>query len=58
MKNFAVKSFDATGRPVKRGDGRTARHYPDTDTLEIDQVRMRRWQPNGRPHRLPRPTGP
>lgn len=41
MKNFSVKSFDATGRLQSEVQGDTARHYPDTDTLEIDQVRMR-----------------
>jgi hypothetical protein len=37
MKNFAVKSFDATGRLQSEVMGETARHYPGTDTLEIDQ---------------------
>ncbi len=41
MKNFSVKSFDATGRLQSEVQGEMARHYPDTDTLEIDQVRMR-----------------
>jgi hypothetical protein len=48
MKNFAVKSFDATGRLQSEVMGETARHYPDTDTLEIDQARMRSVAPNGR----------
>ena len=41
MKNFSVKSFDATGRLQSEVQGTEARHYPDTDTLEIDKVRMR-----------------
>ncbi len=48
MKNFAVKSFDATGRLQSEVMGETARHYPGTDTLEIDQARMRSVAPNGR----------
>ena len=48
MKNFAVKSFDATGRLQSEVMGEPARHYPGTDTLEIDQARMRSVAPNGR----------
>ena len=48
MKNFAVKSFDATGRLQSEVMGETARHYPGTDTLEIDQARMRSVNEEGR----------
>ena len=48
MKLFSVKSFDATGRLQSEVRGDEARHYPDTDTLEIDQVRMRSVTPQGR----------
>ena len=48
MKNFSVKSFDATGRLQSEVMGETARHYPGNDTLEIDQARMRSVAPNGR----------
>ena len=48
MKNFSVKSFDATGRLQSEVQGTEARHYPDTDTLEIDKVRMRSIGPDGR----------
>lgn len=48
MKNFSVKSFDATGRLQSEVQGKEARHYPDTDTLEIDQARMRSVSPDGR----------
>ncbi len=48
MKSFSVKSFDATGRLQSEVRGDEARHYPDTDTLEIDQVRMRSVTPQGR----------
>ena len=41
MKVFSVKSFDATGRMQSEIKGEMGRHFPDTDTLEIDNVRMR-----------------
>jgi lipopolysaccharide export system protein LptC len=41
MRRFSVKSFDANGRLKTELHGEEARHYPDTDTLEIDLPRMR-----------------
>jgi lipopolysaccharide export system protein LptC len=41
MRRFSVKSFDATGRLKSELHGDEGRHYPDTDTFEIDQPRMR-----------------
>ena len=41
MKDFSVKSFAADGRLQNEVRGTVARHYPDTDTLEIDAVRLR-----------------
>jgi len=48
MTDFSVKTFDATGRLQSEVQGTLARHYPDTDTLDIDQVRMRSVAPDGR----------
>lgn len=48
MKSFSVKSFDASGRLQSEVQGEVARHYPDTDTLEIDKARMRSVSPEGR----------
>ncbi|MCI5068665.1 MAG: LPS export ABC transporter periplasmic protein LptC [Acidovorax sp.] len=48
MKSFSVKSFDAAGRLQSEVQGDEARHYPDTDTLEIDKARMRSVAPTGR----------
>jgi lipopolysaccharide export system protein LptC len=48
MKSFSVKSFDAAGRLQSEVQGEEARHYPDTDTLEIDKARMRSVAPTGR----------
>ena len=41
MRRFSVKTFDAFGRVKSEVFGSEARHYPDTDTLEIDQPRIR-----------------
>lgn len=48
MQNFAVRSFDANGRLRSEVFGEQARHYPDTDTLEIDKVRIRSFNDAGR----------
>jgi len=48
MRDFAVKNFDATGRLQSDIRGQLARHYADSDTLEIDQARMRSVSPEGR----------
>ena len=47
MKVFSVKSFDATGRMQSEMKGDVARHFPDTDTLEIDNAHMRSVSPQG-----------
>jgi lipopolysaccharide export system protein LptC len=41
MRNFTVKSFDEAGKLKSEIYGAEARHFSDTDILEIDQVRMR-----------------
>lgn len=48
MQSFSIKNFDATGRLQSEVQGDMARHYLDTDTLEIDKVRMRSVTPDGR----------
>lgn len=47
MHRFSVRSFDAQGRLKNEISGTQARHYPDTDTLEIDQVRLRAFNERG-----------
>jgi lipopolysaccharide export system protein LptC len=47
MRRFSVKSFDANGRLKSEVHGLEARHYPDTDTLEIDQPRIRSFNARG-----------
>lgn len=48
MRRFSVKTFDGAGRLKSEVLGRDARHYPDTDTLEIELVRIRSFSPEGR----------
>ena len=47
MRDFSVRVFDASGRLKSEVSGVEARHYPDTDTLEIDQVRLRSYSAQG-----------
>ncbi len=48
MDNFTVERFSADGRLKVRLEGGQLRHYPDTDRLEIDSVRVRAIAPDGR----------
>jgi lipopolysaccharide export system protein LptC len=48
MDNFIVERFAADGRLKVRLEGGQLRHYPDTDRLEIDSVRVRAISPDGR----------
>jgi len=41
MRGFVVKSFQPNGELRSELNGKEGRHYPDTDTLEVDQVRWR-----------------
>lgn len=47
MRGFSIKNFDAAGRLKSEVEGVQARHYPDTDTLEIDQPRIRAYNERG-----------
>lgn len=47
MRRFSVKTFDASGNLKSEVLGTEARHYPDTDTLEIDQPRIRSFNARG-----------
>ena len=48
MRNFTVKNFDDAGLLKSEVAGVEARHYPDSDTLEIDQGRIRSVNSEGR----------
>jgi lipopolysaccharide export system protein LptC len=47
MRRFSVKTFDANGRLKSEVFGTEARHYPDIDTIEIDQPRIRSFNERG-----------
>jgi lipopolysaccharide export system protein LptC len=48
MKNFSVRRFDSTGRVRTEVRGAKARHFPDTQWLEIDYIRVRSYDEQGR----------
>jgi lipopolysaccharide export system protein LptC len=47
LKNFSVKSFDTRGRLKSELRGTEAHHYPDTDTTEVEQPRVRAFSQSG-----------
>lgn len=47
LRGFSVKSFGPEGRLQSEIHGAEARHYPDTDTLEIEQPRIRSYNADG-----------
>ena len=48
MRKFTLRNFDEAGLLTSEVYGIEARHYPDTDTLEIDQPQMRSINLEGR----------
>lgn len=48
MNSFMVQRFAADGALRVQIDGDLMHHFPDTDTLEIDQPRIRAIAPDGR----------
>jgi len=47
MRGFVVKSYLPSGELRSELSGKEGRHFPDTDTLEIDDVRLRSVSPQG-----------
>ena len=47
MANFEIQRIGADGRLNVQIAGAELRHYPDTDTVEIDHVRVRAVSPDG-----------
>jgi lipopolysaccharide export system protein LptC len=47
MRGFSVKSFLPGGELKSEIFGTEARHYPDTDTMEVDRARIRSIGPTG-----------
>jgi lipopolysaccharide export system protein LptC len=48
MRGFSVRNFDAAGRLRTEVMGDEVRHYPDTRLLEIDGIRIRSFDIQGR----------
>jgi lipopolysaccharide export system protein LptC len=48
MRNFELNRMGPDGRLRLRVEGQALRHFPDTDTLEIDEARVRAFGPDGR----------
>ena len=48
MRQFTIKTYDEAGQLKSEIYGTEARHYPDTDTLEIDNARIRSVNAEGR----------
>lgn len=47
MREFTIKNFLPSGDLRTELHGQEGRHYPDTDTMEVDQVRVRSVSPEG-----------
>ena len=47
MQGFAVERFDSKGRLKARIEGKELRHYPDTDKIEIEEIRIHAYAANG-----------
>lgn len=48
MQGFSIKTYDASGRMRSEVQGDMARHYPDTQWIEIDSIRIRSFDAQGR----------
>jgi lipopolysaccharide export system protein LptC len=48
MRGFSVRTFDALGRLRTEVVGEQARHFPDTRLIEIDDIRIRSFDAQGR----------
>lgn len=48
MRTFSVKTFNEQGQLQSEVNGVEGRHFPDTDTLEIDKVNMRSFNKDGK----------
>ena len=48
LRKFSVKTFSPDGKLKNELFGALAKHYPDTDTIEIDKVRIHNFNELGR----------
>ena len=47
MRTFQIQRFTPQGTLRAQSEGDTLRHYPDTDTFEVDNPKIRAWAPEG-----------
>jgi lipopolysaccharide export system protein LptC len=47
MRKFSVRTFDESGRLKSEVFGADARHFPDTDALDVDFIRIRSFNAEG-----------
>ena len=48
MHGFSIKTYDVQGRMRSEVQGKVARHYPDTQWIEIEGIRIRSFDAQGR----------
>jgi lipopolysaccharide export system protein LptC len=48
MRRFTLQRYAPDGRLLARLEGREARHYPASDRIEIDELVLHAWAPDGR----------
>ena len=48
LEGFSVKTYDTSGRVRSEVIGDRARHFPDTEWMEIDAIRIRSYDDKGR----------
>jgi lipopolysaccharide export system protein LptC len=48
MNDFTIKTFDPEGKLRSEVAGQVAKHYPDTQWMEIDAIRIRSFDAKGR----------
>jgi lipopolysaccharide export system protein LptC len=48
MSGFVLERFEPNGRLKVRLEGAVMRHYPDVDRIEIDELKMHAYAPDGR----------
>ncbi len=48
MSRFVMERFAPDGRLKVRMEGAVMRHFPDTDRIEIDELQLRAFAPDGR----------
>ena len=48
MRRFEVQRFAPDGRLTARLEGKELRHYPESDRIEVDELRLQAFLPDGR----------